>query len=411
MINKSFLCPRRGYKSFFCFCLGDTYISYLFEKRGTMSVRKTVYLPELIIRKILLGLPVKSLGRSKTVAKNWERIISRDDFVKEHCALKGHNCIVAKKQDHISYLLSHDKETIICPHELFELVGSARGLVCLHHKHKFSLWNPDMRKSTEFSLASSNLNLDFLLINNVGFCFDLAKSDYKVVVCFKGLHNSTNGIVYSFVEKEWSNVVVPDSLFAKDSPQETPTVIVNDCPYWAHDMHDTQFVVFTVTKFDGRKFMTLPQFRANRIVDGEANYQFTNMNDKITVLAYEKKDLACPAVNVYCLDNEVESAVWNPIYKVGPSDFQGRCVWPLSQYFRFGGELVIQGGHFSYDRESKKLNFHQCDSSDYVVNCYPHTPSLVLLPGMSSVDSQTKKFSFPNCSRPPWQLIESLKKQ
>lgn len=108
---------------------------------------------------------------------------------------------------------------------------------------------------------------------------------------------------------------------------------------------------------------------------------------------------------------------WNllfgiPSTKLDLQIFKGDvCGLCHSILYRFGGELVIQDGHFSYDRESKKLNFHQCDSSDYVINCYPRTPSLVLLPGMSSVDSQRKKISFPNCSRPPWQLIESLKKQ
>lgn len=268
-------------------------------------------------------------------------------------------------------------------------MGCVRGLICLRREQKFTLWNPAMRKSVQFSLPPNlaidlgKVNLDLNDINNVGICFDLPNADYKVVVCYKRLE-SNHGIVYSFAQNSWKDMTLLDNLFTTDSSQ-APTVILNDCPYWTKYSSDNHFLSLSVIKFDAGEvsFKSLPQFRTYRINDGGASYQLVNMNNKLTVLAYENKRRACPVIDVFCLEDE-ESGVWNAICKVGPIDFQARCMWSLSQGFG-GNELLFRepGGYFLYDIKSKNMKYLPGATTDYVVNCFPYAPTLALVPGMN----------------------------
>ncbi|KAK1405617.1 hypothetical protein POM88_005222 [Heracleum sosnowskyi] len=178
--------------------------------------------------------------------------------------------------------------------------------------------NTTMRKSIHFSLPPNlvndlgNVNLDLNDINNVGLCFDLGSADYEVVVCYKRLE-SNYGILYSFTKNSWKDVTVLDSLFVNDSSQ-TPTVLLNDCPYWTKHSSDDQFLLLSIIKFDvaDDSFKSLPQFHTYRIHDGGASYQLMNINNKLSVLAYENKRRASPVIDVFCLEDE-KSGVWNPI--------------------------------------------------------------------------------------------------
>lgn len=105
------------------------------------KVEQPKYLPEHIIRIILLSLPVKSLIRFKTVEKSWLRLITEVDFAKDYRTRAGYKCIasVAKKLYEVSYLYSDGSQKNMCPHVSCELVGSARGLLCLRHERNFSV--------------------------------------------------------------------------------------------------------------------------------------------------------------------------------------------------------------------------------------------------------------------------------
>lgn len=124
--------------------------------------------------------------------------------------------------------------------------------------------------------------------------------------------------------------IVHNNLFVKNSYDDKHTVVnlsrihlmINDCPYWKKFSSDTQFILFFVIKFevDENVFKYLPQFRSFRI-DGWESHLFVNMNDRLTLLVYENRRQTSLLVDVYCLDSEMTTCVWNMLYKVGLIDF------------------------------------------------------------------------------------------
>ncbi|KAL8110243.1 putative F-box protein At1g47790 [Apium graveolens] len=156
---------------------------------GEKSKRKkpaAAELPEeVVLREILTRLPIKSVGRFKCVSKSWLSLISDPQFVKQHLNLSttqnpdDYDCLIVQKNDKIVILSRYKETSALLSVSRFGLIGSVRGLVCLSYGNNFSLWNPAIHQSKEFSIPPRRPRHSWYPI---GFGFDPISDNYKVVV-------------------------------------------------------------------------------------------------------------------------------------------------------------------------------------------------------------------------------------
>ncbi|KAI9077697.1 hypothetical protein K1719_040384 [Acacia pycnantha] len=102
------------------------------------------FLPEEIVRDILIRLPVKTLIRSRCVCKHWENLISDMPFLPEEIV-----------RDILIRLPMKPHKVDIAPvngsPNTFQIVGSSNGLLCVSvHRYPecypfLLLWNPATR--------------------------------------------------------------------------------------------------------------------------------------------------------------------------------------------------------------------------------------------------------------------------
>ncbi|XP_057798340.1 uncharacterized protein LOC131014401 [Salvia miltiorrhiza] len=171
-------------------------------------------MPQNVVTKILLRLPVKSLLRFKSVSKEWLSLISSSYFVKAHLkvstknnvhihdklifgsntfpldlytcslhtAIEGSNLtnpIYPATEESIPF----DQVKFDCPFvesgDLIWLVGSCNGLVCVSvAAHAVILWNPTTRKSKLIPDSGTDPDCDSI---TYGFGYEELHDDYKVV--------------------------------------------------------------------------------------------------------------------------------------------------------------------------------------------------------------------------------------
>lgn len=154
-------------------------------------------LPNEIVVKIFLKLPVKSLLRLKSVSKSWRAFICSPGFIKYHLSLSlnynkyftNHKVIVRIAQPEFnlkdcpvmeeSDLDYHMKNSGIS----FLIEGFINGLVCLVNKaNEVFLWNPAIRRYKKLPDFRTQLKNDGYCI--YGFGYDEIHDDYKVMCIF-----------------------------------------------------------------------------------------------------------------------------------------------------------------------------------------------------------------------------------
>ncbi|KAK9943834.1 hypothetical protein M0R45_009429 [Rubus argutus] len=181
-------------------------------------------LPKDIVVEVLARLPVKSLMRFRCVCKPWRAFISDPCFVRKqfsYAAAKGSGdsdirlmvsvnphgsiyCLVA-----LNDLKAPPLDiTVRCPPFRFKrsrIVGSCNGLICLHVKYQFILWNPCTGDYNALPqppgyhcscLPSSQHCLCFQ-----GFGYDSTTDDYKVI---RGIRRFVKSIIQVFSLKSGS---------------------------------------------------------------------------------------------------------------------------------------------------------------------------------------------------------------
>ncbi|XAR55819.1 hypothetical protein NMG60_11036028 [Bertholletia excelsa] len=159
-------------------------------------------LPMNIMSEIISRLPVRSLLRFKLVCKTWYALITDSHFISKH--LHDYNSykhqIIFKSlttsilTDCISLYNDETSGGLVGLHTPFlvseyNLVGSCHGLICLFPSYgsgfPISLWNPATR---EFRILPNHRQAirDGIRHRNIlGFGFDPASGDYKVVAILR----------------------------------------------------------------------------------------------------------------------------------------------------------------------------------------------------------------------------------
>ncbi|AES95262.2 F-box and associated interaction domain protein [Medicago truncatula] len=109
------------------------------------------FLPEELIVKILLSLPVRSLLRFKRVCKTWKTLISDTQFANNRFLISTAypQLVAAQNQEIKSYpieSLLQNSSTTVTPvsfntghQDYIIILGSCNGFLCLHNVHQHSV--------------------------------------------------------------------------------------------------------------------------------------------------------------------------------------------------------------------------------------------------------------------------------
>lgn len=223
-----------------------------------------VHIPEDLVIRILLLLPVMSLMRFKTVCKSWYAMIKSSSFIARHL---NHPCrttnLIIKRCPEVEEFLDEDAYLLLyhpCgrnkniqlshlppppppyyskPDRGFEvsdldsIVASSNGIICLQHQEfgHLALWNPATKEfralpelpPRSYSATGCGNSLHF------GFGFDVKTNDYKVVRIFwtkliLGRITEANQVdLYSLSSDSWKHVdtVVPRVMIYPNSHPKT----------------------------------------------------------------------------------------------------------------------------------------------------------------------------------------------
>ncbi|KAI9126957.1 hypothetical protein K1719_001516 [Acacia pycnantha] len=183
------------------------------------------FLPEEIIRNILIRLPVKSLIRLGCVCKRWKNLIIRTpSFISDHLHYSSthQNPSLLLQRRYGIWLLDskmelHEVENVpfIDSSTTFRIVGSSNGLLCIKvdRYYVFSpsllLWNPATREVRQLPPIRKvlPLPLDAQLFFDAGFGFSPIDNDYKIVVIYFDCPLTELRVVaYSLSSESWKEV-------------------------------------------------------------------------------------------------------------------------------------------------------------------------------------------------------------
>lgn len=389
-------------------------------------------LPEEILRReILTRLPIKSVVRFKSVCKSWLSLFSNSQFVKQHHTNHStqnpndYDCLIVDKGTKFVILSRYKETKLLAIDNTFFLIGSINGLVCLRRGIKFSLWNPAIHQSKEFTLPPYCSGVNGY---NIGLGFDYVSNNFKVVVLSDDLRSA---IVYCSGLDTWCDVSIPDNVFQKVGFEESrPIVIVKGCPYWTlsrymydkHTYRDREFsfliaASLCVVKFNAETslFSVSPEFHFDGTeIEGGYQFchQFVDMKDSLTLIVYDRNRADC-VVDICSLVGEEEGCgVWSKMYTLGPLQFNARGWYvSLSQGFKYDGEILYhENGMFScIDPETGEIKrLRGTNFTDYDISCFRYEPTLFFIQGMNSVHLTTQTRTHGGY-RTPRRLISSLR--
>ncbi|KAJ0711553.1 putative F-box domain-containing protein [Helianthus annuus] len=157
-----------------------------------MSTSAHTNLPPEIIDAILRLLPVKSLGRFKSVSKKWNTLISSPQFIKSHLHQTTKLILISDTKSLYSLHLNTDdlsatgKELCLGspdspPSRWEQILGSCNGLVlAIDEVDKIFITNPTTKEVWEVPRSPFALPDDESFVM-YGFGYDSANVDYKIV--------------------------------------------------------------------------------------------------------------------------------------------------------------------------------------------------------------------------------------
>lgn len=271
------------------------------------------YMPIEVMVEILSWLPVKSLIRFRCVSKTWFTLITTHDFISKHLnrALSNpqhpphllfrhfdenmkketftlHSSHDPLPRNHFSKHLSDtdrnldrpsrrilkkkmkqrgffafplDFIELHCPHkcfmnesELFFIVGSSNGLVCIVDDAPGKdydivpiLWNPSIRKAIVLPSSGVKFPLSYLPMECLGFGYEPITDDYKLVrivylqdcPCHGSLETHPPLIqTYSLRTGVWSTIPYSGSRF--NIVEQSLSVFVNGSVHWLAEIRDDE---------------------------------------------------------------------------------------------------------------------------------------------------------------------------
>ncbi|XP_054777045.1 putative F-box protein At3g16210 [Prosopis cineraria] len=215
-------------------------------KRTGMD-RDMPFLPEEIIRNILIRLPVKSLTRFQCVCNHWKNLIKTPTFIADHLQhsrLQNPSLLLEWSG---SIPLPGRLRSLDCEMQVREvqnaplidslegacIVSSCNGLLCIEIDEcskppSLLLWNP---ATTEVRRVPRNRN-DFIEFDYfvVGFGFSPIVNDYKIVTTYVEFGDEVNGVeVFSLSRGSWEGRDIGNLKGVTLDPE---TVTANGAIFW-----------------------------------------------------------------------------------------------------------------------------------------------------------------------------------
>ncbi|PQM34583.1 F-box protein CPR30-like [Prunus yedoensis var. nudiflora] len=236
------------------------------------SSSKLTYIPEEIVREILLRLPAKSLIRCTAVCKSWSFLIKRCNFIDAHLSRKlsfqsNHQivdgCQLLLLENHTKFnllscygdILSLNpalpggaavtelmNPPILNENTGFAMVQTRNGLVCLtctkDHKagDDIFIWNPSIRRYVGLPRPNFIVNLKNYNIVHHFFGYDSHTNDYKVLRCVSDNFTLVAVEIYSLARGSWKTLTTSaPTYFGFDVAADwlfSYWAVVNDALHW-----------------------------------------------------------------------------------------------------------------------------------------------------------------------------------
>ncbi|KEH41831.1 putative F-box domain-containing protein [Medicago truncatula] len=218
------------------------------------------YLPDELITKILVRLPVKSLIRFKSVCKLWFSLISDSHFANSHFQLTSSTHtrrilfitgIPEFRSIALDSLFTSDSAPALLnpnfdlPKSHFDLkvIGSCRGFILLECFSNIYVWNPSTGVHRQIPSPPPN----YSRLNFYGFGYDESRDDYLVVLvsydCIPYSHDVLSRIwIFSMRANVCNEIVSPAHLpfYSELSPFAYSVVesVFNGAIHWLAIRHD-----------------------------------------------------------------------------------------------------------------------------------------------------------------------------
>ncbi|KAL2469079.1 F-box protein CPR30 [Forsythia ovata] len=370
--------------------------------------------PEDILFEVVSRLPAKSIGRFTTVSKSWYAFIRSPAFIASHL-----NRSIARNVDGDSslYLLymsnnlgDHRICTVLCDnmvsfdevHEVelpmdFEsktcrLVGSCNGLVCLtddhcaFHGRIMYVWNPLLRKFKCIigTCCCNRLYKEFTEVS-VGFWYDGAKSDYKLIrimhfekLDFSGCVKEQYHVeVYSLNAGYWRKIddaKLPGIIKCSHQSAFVDGALIWRAGYSLGSEIDTDFILSFDTRSELFQRMEFPDFQEYRSTQ-EVPYLVVYKGCLAFFVSPDCEAIGSAVWSIWVMKKFGVVESWVKKYS---EETPGKALWPLG--FTKNNEILIDTSHggiiaFNFEtKQTKILNIYSYN------NCWiNYTESLVFL--------------------------------
>ncbi|KAK4271142.1 hypothetical protein QN277_019879 [Acacia crassicarpa] len=365
----------------------------------------TLFLPEEIIRDILIRLPVKSLIRFQCVCKDWRNLFKTPPFIADHlCHSNRQNPYILSQRDHLLYDSYSDLYYVGSDMQLWrfqnspliehlnydKIVGSSNGLLCVktNRLHRsFLLWNPAIKEVK--LVPETDFRMDGSCTIGFGFCPSL--NDYKIVVTFCEHYYLEMVKVYSLRSNSWKEV-----KYRLGACGMFNSVIVNGVMFWwgYKKIRKDHCVYFEVVIFSFNlatevwTVIPMPEQHSSTVYQNLMVYE-----GKLAFVYFEHS-----AIHLWIREEGVGASgeTWNWTKKFTSNPYPSGELFPETMW-----ENEIFCRIWDWDSEStttvlfnpttekfKNLNISKCDDKHEIFN---YVESLVSVGGTKSVTKFLKR--------------------
>ncbi|XP_074379610.1 F-box/kelch-repeat protein At3g23880-like [Apium graveolens] len=411
---------------------------------GSKIVTKIGVLPGELLTKVLVQLPVKTLGVCKSVCKPWLSLISSPDFINSHLRYVIHNYnnnpTLLNILDPNSGKVVHDVPQVVpingdmpalpdWVHTMYALLGSfeeavyllsmrydrdghdlsscqirfdrvvipsffqhsrvvgascCNGIVCLTDDNIVYLWNPLIRRCKQVRVPE--LDVASLSGVRIGFGYDSGLNDYKVFrTLWEGNLDSVmlKLQVYSVNNDSWGEFQGP--VWGKNLGEEkfkgNDFVVVKETLYLSS--WDEQHLIAFDLRTEVIGLVSFPSFVQKKLSD------VMDFEGYISVV-FE----SVSGIDLWKLNDNVsgQGSSWTKMFTIAPDDPHPKLKMWLSCYLgagQFFGKKLLNGNVFMYnvlyDCEKKETKYYGVGLEN-VLATLKYRETLVSLDGFHQVE-------------------------
>ncbi|XP_027921322.1 F-box/kelch-repeat protein At3g23880-like [Vigna unguiculata] len=240
--------------------------------------KNTRHLPQELIIKILLRLPVKSLVRFKCVCKSWLSLISDSHFSLSHfeqTATRTERLVFFEpsapevRSIDVNAPLYDDSASAVLnlnflppkPYDV-RIRGSCRGFVLLECCQSLWLWNPSTGVHKQLSSSPTMPNKDPMLLTFLfGFGYDSSTDDYLVVKVLRMAFSCVSGNrveILSLRANAWKEIEGIHFSYLNCFNDMKVGLLFNGALHWVVSRYDLGKNVIVVFDLRKRSFSEIP---------------------------------------------------------------------------------------------------------------------------------------------------------